>query len=1089
MQSRFAGAEPGCGLCAVFSFLSMKQRSSEEHVRLSRRGLGTAFAPGRVLAGGLLLLGMGFALSWLAAGARLERAAGAASTPFLPFSAAGAQQAPRSYRGLPLIFEANLGQSDAQVRFLARGAGYGLFLTENEAVLSMRTGGQRSASSTQHSAKSTFVVRMKLANANPAPQLQAGDPLPGKSNYFIGNDSTKWHRAVPQFARVRYEQVYPGIDLVYYGRQGQLEYDFEVAPGADPRAVGLRFQGPEKLTLDKNGDLLLVASSGEVRLRAPRTYQKFGEEERTVPGRFVLRAADEVGFEVGDYDRSRTLVIDPVVSYSTYLGGTADEACSIISGAATAGCPAIAVDAAGSAYIAGATTSTDFPVTTGVVQGTPGGAADVFVTKFNATGSALLFSTYLGGSGDDTSVGIAIDRGFNVVVAGNTDSTNFPTDGTVEAYQAGPPPAGTHAFVSELDSAGATLLYSTYLFGSGTDTAKGIALDVKNKAYVMGSTTSKDFPTTVGAFQTTPKAPNVTNQFFFSKLDPSVAGLSSLAYSTYLGGSTPIAGVTEGGGIAVDTSTTPNVFVTGGTDFSDMPAVNGAQPGKAAGVDAFIAKFTPENASGAQEVYLTYAGGGGDDIGYGVAVDSGGNAYITGSTTSTDFPTAGTAFQAANGGSVDAFVSKVNNPTEGTSVAFTYFSYIGGAGDEVGYGIAVDSSQGAHITGSTTSANFPFTANATQQTFGGVTDAFVARLDTTSTANFATYLGGELSDIGTGIAVDPNSTYVAGETTSTVFPVKLPYQSAIKGTSDAFVAKLGPSVALTFDPAPTASPSPAGVGNQVTFTYSIKNTGDLTSGITFTDTLPATGTTFVSATSTPGSCGTPTGTPPTVTCSIGALATNGTAKVTIVLTPTVAGPLANSGVVTVQGTAFQAQGSASTTVNDFAVSAAPASVSVTAGASASYTVTITPSPTFPNSISLSCSSGLPAESTCKFSTNPLPNANNGPATSALSIATTIRPITGQLGRGSLTFYAMLLPIGGLVVVGVGARGGKSRWRRVLGGLLTSIVLTLIVFQAACGSSSNATTPTGGTPAGTYPVTITATSGSATRTTSVTLVVE
>jgi uncharacterized repeat protein (TIGR01451 family) len=304
------------------------------------------------------------------------------------------------------------------------------------------------------------------------------------------------------------------------------------------------------------------------------------------------------------------------------------------------------------------------------------------------------------------------------------------------------------------------------------------------------------------------------------------------------------------------------------------------------------------------------------------------------------------------------------------------------------------------------------------------------------------------------------------------------------------VTKLGPAISLALDPVPTASPSPAGIGNPVTFTYSIKNNGDLTSNILFTDTLPASGATFVSATSSPGSCGSPTGAPPTVTCSIGSLATSATAKVTIILTPTVPGPLGNSGVVTVLGSSFQAQGSASTTVNDFTVGAAPASVTVAAGASASYTVTVTPFPTFPDSVSLSCSSGLPSEATCAFSTNPLPNANNGPVTSAMTIKTTIRPIqTGGLRIRSLPIYATLLPVGGLALFGLGVGRRKARLARWLGGLFTAVLLGLILFQAGCGSSNNSTTVTGGTPAGTYPVTVTATSNLAIRTTVVTLVVQ
>ena len=254
---------------------------------------------------------------------------------------------------LPLSFEPNQGQTDPQVKFLARGAGYGVFLTSDQAVLTLR-----------RPDKNSSVVRMQLAGANPVAAATGSSPLPGKSNYFIGNDPAKWHRGVPQFARVRYQGVYPGVDLVYYGNQGRLEYDFEVAPGADPSQIALRFQGQESANLDAGGNLILASGGDEVQLKAPRIYQEFGAEQRPVAGRFVLRQDGKVGFELAAYDRSRTLVIDPVLTYSTYFGGSGDEACSTILGVASppSGCPAIAIDPSSNIYIAGSTTSTDFPV-------------------------------------------------------------------------------------------------------------------------------------------------------------------------------------------------------------------------------------------------------------------------------------------------------------------------------------------------------------------------------------------------------------------------------------------------------------------------------------------------------------------------------------------------------------------------------------------------------------------------------------------------------------------------------------------------------------------------------------------------------
>jgi len=903
---------------------------------------------------------------------------------------------------------------------------------------------------------------------------------------------------VPQFAQVRYENVYPGIDLLYYGNQGRVEYDFKVAPGADPNQIALRFHDSEKMVLTSAGDLVLATNAGDVRLKAPRVYQEIGQEHQSVAGRFILRANHRVGFEIGAYDRSRTLIIDPVLTYSTYLGGSGNEGCSAISGAVKSGCPAIAVDSAGNAYVAGTTTSADFPPSGTPYQATLSGAADIFIAKLKSDGSALLFSTYLGGTGTDTSAGVATDSGFNVVVAGTTNSADFPTNGTNAAFQPTPLSSGNHVFVSKLDSNGSNLIYSTYLSGStGADNATGLALDVRGLAYLTGTTTSTDFPTTSGAFQTTSKA---TNQFFMSKVDPSLTGSGSLVYSTYLGGSAPASGVTVGGGIAVDTSSTsPNVLITGGTSFTDMPVLNASQGTNAGGIDAFVAKFIPTNASGTEQIYLTYLGGSGDDIGNGIAVDSGGSAYVTGSTTSTDLPAAGTGpFQPAyGGGASDAFLVKLNNPASGVSVALTYSTYLGGSGTDVGLAVAVDSLQGARLTGYTDSSNFP-TQVPVQASLGGGTDAFATRIDTTATTataagHYSTYLDGSGNDRGTGIAVDPQgASYVAGETASSNFPKQNPFQSSLSGSSDAFVTKLGSTVNLSI--AATATPSPTGVGNAVSFKYTITNNGDLTTGITFSDVLPS-GATFVSASTSPGSCGTPTGSPSTLTCSIGTLNAGATATVTVVLTPTVAGSIGNSGTVTVLGSTFTATASASATVSDFAISVAPASVTVPAGTPATYQVTVTPTAAFPNSVSLSCTSGLPAATACAFTNNPIPNLNSGAQSRALNINTTARPkpaasLAPAPGHPSgAPLYAAWLPVFGIAILGLKVGGKASRKRLIVTGVLLGGFFALILFQAGCGGSSTTTTTTGGTPAGTYTITVTGTSGSATRTTTVELVVQ
>ena len=1006
-----------------------------------------------------------------------------------------AQQARAHFGQLPMVFEPNQGQTDSQVKFLVHGSNYALFLTANEAVLALHK-----------SPKEGSVLRMALAHASPNARIEGTDLLPGKSNYLIGNDPTKWHQNIPQFAKVRYQDVYPGVDLVYYGNQGRLEYDLEVAPNADPRQVAMQFQGARKLTLNQQSEVVFATGDGEVRLQTPRIYQKVGDEQRPVQGRFVLRSANEVGFEIADYDHSRTLVIDPVLVYSTYLGGTGAEACSTITGTGVPQprCPAIAVDAAASAYIAGSTTSTNFPVVSASTpfQSTLNGTANLYVTKLASTGSSILFSTYIGGNGVDLPGGIAIDASFNVDVTGTTTSSNFPTH---LGYQNTPVSAGSHAFVTQLLSDGSALMYSTYLSGNGTETGTGIAIDYRSHVvYVTGTTSSSDFPVfpNPGAFQTAPKA---TNQFFLSSIDTTLAGNLSLLYSTYLGGSSPSTGVAVGGGIAVDiNSTTPGVYITGGTDFVDMPAVNSFQSYRA-GIDVFLAKFTffPKQINSTPTLtYLTYLGGSGDDIGTGVAVDNSFIAYVTGSTTSTDFglpTTNGTpSYQAANGGGTDAFVAKVSATpctTATTTVCLSYFTYLGGSGTDAGTDIAVDGVQGARVTGFTNSSNLPV-LNALP-TFGGALnggmDAFVARIDTTATVANApsytvSYLGGSGNDGGTGIAVDPTSNvYVAGETASPNFPTLTPLQAALSGPSDAFISKIGPKVAFTMlAQGPAAG---TGVGNQVSFVYTITNTGDAVSGVTFTDFVPVSGATFAGTSS--NSCGGVSS--GAVTCNLGTLNSGSITTISVNLIPTVPGALSNSAQLTTAATSgIVASASASAPVFDFAVAISPASQTVPAGLPAVYSVTVSTIPQnsqFNTSISIAVGSGLPSGSTTNLSTNPIPNLLTGTATTTLTIGTTMRTTTiTKLERRLGPLYASWLPVSGLALLGLGIGGKISRRRKWLAGLCVAAVLVMIGLQAGCGSSRQ-TSVTSGTPAGTYTLTVTATSGSIAHATSFTLVVQ
>jgi hypothetical protein len=683
-----------------------------------------------------------------------------------------------AYAKLPLSFEQNLGQTDPKVDFLARGSGYTLFLTQGEAVLTLRAP-ERSSDPTSRrdiakalsDPNASAVLRMALAGGNPAAQATAESQLSGTVNYFIGNDPAHWQVGLSTYARVRYPDVYPGVDLVYYGDGGRLEYDFIVQPGADPAAIVLRFEGAESLDIDARGDLVLRLGDREIRQAKPILYQQIGGERRQVSGAYLRRDRGTVGLEIAEYDRMAPLVVDPTLIYSTYLGGSSGEVGF-----------GIAVDSAFSAYATGVATSTNFPTTPGVFQ--PALVDhDVYVTKFNVTGSALVYSTYLGGSSADVGLGIAVDSAGSAYVTGQTGSTDFPTTGG--AFQT-TLVGHSDAFVTKFNATGSALVYSTYLGGSGAgqgDDGRGIAVDSAGGAYVTGFTNSNDFPTTPGAFQTT----NAGGQdAFVTKLN--ATGSAPLMYSTYLGGSAD----ESGSGIAVDSAAT--VYVTGETTSTNFPTTAGAfQTTNAGGSDAFVTKL---NATGsAPLLYSTYLGGSSSELGSGIAVDSAGSAYVAGLTGSANFSTTAGAFQTANAGNGDAFVTKLNATG---SAPLLYSTYLGGSDLDVGYGIAVDSSGSAYVTGRTSSTNFPTTADAFQTANAGNEDAFVTKLNATGSAPllYSTYLGGSGTDDAFGIAVDSaGSAYVTGVAGSTNFPTTPgAFQTANAGSNDAFVAKIAESV-------------------------------------------------------------------------------------------------------------------------------------------------------------------------------------------------------------------------------------------------------------------------------------------------------
>ncbi len=703
------------------------------------------------------------------------------------------------YGELPLSFEPNQGQSDRRVKFLSRGNGYSLFLTATEAVLALSKRGQQDppemsdpreriprvapGSSTARRKGEVAIVRVGLVGANRNPLVEGIDPLPGTANYFIGKDPHRWRTRIPTYSRVRYGKVYPGIDLVYHGsNQRELEYDFVVAPGADPAAIALRFDGARRLTLNGRGDLIVHVAGGELIEHAPVVFQSIGGVRRTVASRYRLRGSRQAVFEFAAYDHTRAMVVDPVLAYATYLGGSA----------AASSASAIAADAAGNAFVTGNTESPQFPAAAAAFQIALEGSQNAFVTKLNAGGTALVYSTYLGGSEADAGAGIAVDAAGNAYVTGSASSQNFPT--TAGAFQAALK-GGTDGFVTELNPSGTALVYSTYLGGSGSDSATAIAVDSTGNAHVTGHTGSADFPTTAGAFQATL---NGGANAFVAELAP---GGGALVYSTYLGGSLADNAL----GIAVDSA--GNTYVSGESASQDFPTTAGAFQTTLNGLaNAFVAKL---NASGMALAYSTYLGGSRIDAATGIAVDSAGNAYVSGETRSGNFPTTAGAPQPVLKGNPNAFVTEVN--PGGT--ALIYSTYFGGTGMDVASGIALDGAGNVYVTGSTTSTNLATTTGAFETAFNGGFDAFVCEFNPSGTLAYSTYLGGSGTDAGDAIAVDSTGdAYVTGYTGSTNFPATAgAFQTSLKGSQNAFVAKLNPAgTALVYSTYLGASPGDMG---------------------------------------------------------------------------------------------------------------------------------------------------------------------------------------------------------------------------------------------------------------------------------------
>jgi Beta-propeller repeat/Cep192 domain 4 len=1149
-------------------------------------------------------------------------------------------QGRESYARLPLSFEANTGQTDRQARFLARGAGYAMYLTARGAVLELagrkalprrpESAGENQELKHQPSLVAT-VLRMELPGANTRPEVMGLGKLPGKANYFIGHDPSTWRTNVPLYARVKYRNIYPGVDLVYYGNQRQLEYDFVVAPGADPGKIRLSFHGQSHLRLDDEGNLVLTTPAGRVRFHKPLVYQRTtgkvvaaranpknpANSRKRLSGTYVLLSSNQVAFRLGPYDHRKPLVIDPVLSFSTYLGGSGGDAGN-----------AIAVDSSGNAYIAGKTESVDFPLSSGAFQTTCGNPGypcsypfnyNAFVAKLSPDGSKLLYATYLGGSSSTATEanGIAVDSSGNAYIAGSTYSKDFPT--TSGSFQ--PQPPGTlqyidrsSAFVTKLNSTGSSLIYSTYLAGttgaSGgpvfpADSANGITLDTTGEAVVVGITSESDFPTTPGAFQARgPTSGDVIG--FVTKLN---AAWSGLIFSTYLGGTSD----DELNAVALDSS--GNIYVAGTANSLDFPTTPGAfQTGSYSYVGSntsplasgVLAKFTPSG----KVVYSTYIGSGASSI----AVGPSGEPYVSGRA-SQDFPVTPNALSTTYN-LYAAFLAKLHP----AGCALLYGSFLNppgfGATENV-RAITLDSSGDIYLAGGITGAIAvpSFGVNALQPSLQ-ISPGFISELDPTGTQLlFSSPLGGSgefatnnFGDEVRGMAVGAGGDiYVTGKTYSQDIPVANAFEAAPPGqikNGTGFVAKLSPGqttgVALT-RPSLTFYPLPVGYnGNPQIQAVGLQNhqaaalnissvaisgngfsmanitplppscSGSIAADtgcgvlIQFVPTAigPATGSVTINDDG-PGSprivqligegiadftlelgsssgvaggqvqytiyansvYGAPVGTdtldinlscsgvaPATCSFSNNPIAINGSSPHTTTLT------VSNLSAVGATSLSFSVVGtqvtqtyslpiSISQIPTDFTIGLASGQASsetVTAGGTASYNMSISPQGGFKQAVTFSCA-GAPSHATCSVSPNPVTLDGSNSATATISVKTTARSaapgtyrVDGPRGFGvnSLELLYRLLLLLVILMTAATSSGrsmtGMDRNYRSL--LSVSAIILLVLLWATCGgggggSGGGGSSQQTGTPAGTYTLTVTGTSGKLSHSMTVNLTVQ
>lgn len=655
------------------------------------------------------------------------------------------------------------------------------------------------------------LIRMRLIGARSDCKGVGLESHPGRILYFLGNQPGQWRESAGVYRKVKYQKVYPGVDLIYYGHHQQLKNDFILSPYGDLRQIALTFESlkpqkkPLSLKLDSYGNLWVKEGPYQLKMEKPLIYQG-GEDGRRIPGGFVLKKSNQVTFEVGRYDKSKPLIIDPVLAFSSYLGGSGDDVAS-----------GVTVDPSGNVYVVGWTNSPSF------LEGPPSplsqGNLDAFVAKFNANGFSLDYLTYLGGAGLDRGTDIAVDSAGNAYITGVTTSTDLPAVNPLQGRNQG----NSDAFIVQLAPDG-KILYSTYLGGSQLDIANSIAVDSQGNVLITGGTYSPDFPLAHPLSRYRGKG-----DAFVAKLN---LQRSQLIYSTYLGGENEDLGHS----IAVDMN--GNAYVAGQTSSNSFPIVKALQPSLRGLSDAFVAEIHP---LGSALLFSTYLGGSAVDIAYAITNDSKGNIYITGLTVSTDFPVV-KPLQGSNHGFIDAFVSKIFPP----SASLLWSTYLGGTDRESGSGVAVDPLGNVYVTGVTDSLDFPL-SSPLQSHFGGIRDVFVAKINPEGSGLvYSTYLGGQgmengWDDLGD-IAVDAEGkAYVSGSTTAGNFPLTRAWQNRLQGGSDAFLVKISESVSLTSDLEVKVKAFPEQVltGSPLTYTISLTNKGpDVAESVVVKDTLP-----------------------------------------------------------------------------------------------------------------------------------------------------------------------------------------------------------------------------------------------------------